>query len=223
MQQLIQPNTNITYVGGLCLKAVQDAYGTDHPYPTAIAQWNDGQPQHTDLPPAGVAVPIFFSMSGEPAGHVAINLTDGRVASSSEPGTHTGLYIHKDIADLVKYYSTVYKLNYLGWKEVVGTKKVIGEDMCTADNYIVQALAEGLLDRTAAGDQNLLNNVGGEIKTVIDTIRSYPEAKSLRERARLYQSVVDENVKLKARVAELEAGGVTDEFKKVDKVLYEKV
>lgn len=221
MKQLIQPNTSVTYVGGLCLKAVQDAYGTDHPYPTAIAQWNDGETQHQGSPPQGVASPIFFTMAGEPSGHVAINLPDGRVASSSQPGTHKGLYIHKDINDLISFYSPVYKLTYLGWKEVVGTQEVIGEEDMKADNYIVQALSEGLLDRTAAGDQNLLNNVGGDIKTVIDTIRSYPEAKSLRERARLYQSVVDENVKLKARIAELEVAP-SGEFELVTEPLYKK-
>lgn len=46
-----------------------------------------------------------------------------------------------------------------------------------ADNYTVQALAEGFLGRTAQGDQNLLNNVGQPVNSVIDTFRSYPEAK----------------------------------------------
>lgn len=130
MQQLITPDNGITYTGGWCLKAEQDSFGTDHPYPTAAAQWHAENAKHYDEPPLGFSVPIHFSIQGEPAGHIAHTNPDGTVASSSLAGTHRGLYIHSSIQDLINFYSSVWKLTYLGWGETVGTKQVIkGEGM----------------------------------------------------------------------------------------------
>jgi hypothetical protein len=120
-----KPNTGITYTGGWCLSAVQTAYGTDHKYPTAAAWWSAEPHKHNGTPPKGIEVPIFLTIAGVPAGHVAIWLGDGRVASASQPGTHSGLYIHESIAALIQYYSSVYKLTYVGWGETVGSVRVV--------------------------------------------------------------------------------------------------
>ena len=130
--QLKNPTSNITYTGGWCLSAVQDAFGTDHPYPTAIAQWNGAGTKYGGLPPAGIAVPVFFSFTTEPAGHVAVMFADGRVGSSTQSGTHKGLYMHPNLDNLMKVYKDAgWKMTYLGWKDTVGTQLVVtqGEDM----------------------------------------------------------------------------------------------
>lgn len=72
-----------------------------------------------------------------------------------------------------------------------------------ADNYFVQACAEGLLGRTAAGDQNLLNNVGRPKTDVLDTVRFYPEATDRLKKANNY----DKDVKAAYEKGKAEGGG----------------
>lgn len=108
------------------MSAVQTAFGTDHKYATAAAWWAAEPHKHTGTPPKGVEAPIFLTIAGVPAGHVAISLSDGRVASASQVGTHAGLYIHANIAALISYYSTIYKLTYVGWGETVGSVHAVG-------------------------------------------------------------------------------------------------
>lgn len=70
----------------------------------------------------------------------------------------------------------------LGFLRLIGQ----GDDMPgpgTADNYTVEALAVAILGRTASGDKNLQNNIGRPVNDVIDTFRSYPEAKERAIRA----------------------------------------
>jgi hypothetical protein len=129
MEQLKTPNLNITYTGGMCLKAIEDAFGTAHLYPTASASWAANEGNHpNENPPTGVYVPIYFSLWKVPAGHIAISLPDGRVASSTQEGVHQGLYIHPNMKDLIMMYA---KANggcaYLGWSErLAGTPIVQG-------------------------------------------------------------------------------------------------
>jgi hypothetical protein len=120
------PNLGVTYTGGMCLEAVADAFGTPHVYPSAMADWLSGEPagdygsghNHHEAPPTGVSVPVYFSLGDEPAGHIAISLPDRRVASSTQNGTHKGLYIHPNMADLIRIYAEYHKTCiYLGWSE----------------------------------------------------------------------------------------------------------
>jgi hypothetical protein len=127
-EQLRDANMSIGYVGGWCLKYVQDAFGTDHPYPTAIAEWNATSTHNhpNEEPPLGITVPIYLSLGNVPAGHVAIRLSDGYVASSTQAGSHSSPYYHKSIADLVSVYGQYNGgAQYLGWSEVVGTTQVV--------------------------------------------------------------------------------------------------
>lgn len=122
-------NMTVGYVGGWCLKYVQDAFATDHPYPTAMAAWNanyGGGNHPNEEPPLGITVPVYFALGSVSAGHVAIRLDDGWVASSTMPGEHSAPYYHRNLADLIAVYG---KYNggctYLGWSEFVGTVRVV--------------------------------------------------------------------------------------------------
>lgn len=156
-KQLRDANWHITNTGGWCLKAVQDAFGTDHPYPTAIAAWNAnyGGGNHTSVPPLGMTVPIYLTINGVPAGHVAIRLDDGYVASSTLPGTHSQMYIHKNIQDLIDTYTRVYGgMTLLGWSEYVGTVHVVENvpAVVTATAAQVQQDYLDILKRAADAD-----------------------------------------------------------------------
>lgn len=148
--QLITPNYNIPYVGGLCEGFVEgtvgqasapylvngqwttkgvwrNAVGPVNPGETAAWQQNYGNGNHPgETPPQGVHVPVFFSLGSTPAGHVALQLADGRVASSTQSDWHPTAYIHPNIDDLIRVYA---KANggctYLGWSEYIGKSKIV--------------------------------------------------------------------------------------------------
>lgn len=125
-QQNRTTDTGVQYTGGLCLQASQRGYKSAHWYPRAIDQWTAEPFKHYDRPPLGIDVPIYFSIPGIAAGHIANRLSDGRVASASKSGVHNGLYIHKDIDDLVAFYkSGGVQLNYLGWGEMSADVRVV--------------------------------------------------------------------------------------------------
>ena len=153
--QLKDANWRVSYVGGWCLKYVQDAFGTDHPDPDALNAWNDnyGNGNHVSLPPAGKTVPVYFSLGNVPQGHVAISLDDGKVASSTQAGSHPAGYIHPNLNDLVATYG---RYNggcaYLGWSEYVGTVHVVKYSNPNASvDQIKQAFLE-ILERPADAD-----------------------------------------------------------------------
>lgn len=112
-----------------------------------------------------------------------------------------------DVADGVAYLvqrTITSKMNGL-------RPKGASEDM-NANNYVVQALAEGFLNRTAANDKNLQNNIGLPVEQVIDNFRTYPEAKARMAKANDYDRLKVERDALEARVKALEAGGSDGEF-----------
>lgn len=151
-KQIKDASMSMGYVGGWCLKYVQDAFGTDHPYPTARAAWdaNYGGGNHAGEPPLGITVPIYLTINGVPAGHVAIRLSDGYVASSTLSGSHSTPYYHKNIQDLINTYASVYGgMALLGWSEYVGSQRVVefASDNAT-DAQIRQAYLD-ILERPA--------------------------------------------------------------------------
>jgi len=126
--QLRDADMSVGYTGGWCLAYVQNAFHTDHPFPTALAAWNanvGGGNHPGEVPPLGITVPVYFSLVGEPAGHVAARLDDGYVASSSDPGYHARPYLHPNLDHLMRYYGG-YRPSFLGWSEWVGYVKVVG-------------------------------------------------------------------------------------------------
>lgn len=154
-QQLHDADMNVGYTGGWCLKYVQDAFGTDHPYPTALDAWNAnvGGGNHPDeLPPLGITVAAYFSLGNVPAGHVAIRLDDGWVASSTQPGDHAAPYLHRSLDDLIAIYGRYNGgCSYLGWSEYVGTEQVVAyqPDVVNATADEINQLYQELLGRTA--------------------------------------------------------------------------
>jgi hypothetical protein len=145
---------SVGYTGGWCLKYVQDAFGTDHPFVSAIDAWNAnyGNGNHVDMPPLGITVPVYFTLANVPAGHVAIRLSDGWVASSTQPGTHATPYYHKSLDDLIAIYSKYNgAVTYVGWSEYVGTIHVV-EDIENATADQINRAYEDLLGRPADAD-----------------------------------------------------------------------
>jgi len=170
-RQVNDANWRIPYVGGWCEGYVEGAWGqatlpqkdvngnwyTTGVYNTAIDAWN-AEPvvsSHAELPPAGITVPIYFSLGNVPAGHVAIMLDDGKVASSTQAGNpsqanHQQGYIHPNLQDLINLYG---KYNggckYLGWGEHVGHIRVVEQVSNNAtDDQIRQAYLD-ILERPA--------------------------------------------------------------------------
>lgn len=135
--QIRDANWRIAYVGGWCLKYVQDAFGTDHPYPNAMASWNanyGGGNHPNEQPPAGKTVPVYFALGNVTEGHVAIAMDDGSVASSTQSGSHPQGYIHPNLQDLINIYGRYNGgCTYLGWSEDVGTVHVLQLQGATAD------------------------------------------------------------------------------------------
>ena len=130
--QIRDANMTTGYEGGWCLKFVQDAFRTDHPYPTAMAAWNAnyGKGNHpNELPPVGKTVPVYFSLGHVPAGHVAISLDDAMIASSTQAGFHSRPYFHRNLQDLINVYGQYNGgCKYLGWSEFVGSVRVVKSD-----------------------------------------------------------------------------------------------
>lgn len=119
-EQLIHPNTNITWVNEMCLNDVREAFGvTNVGYPTAIANWNAStefnHPNQT--PPSNVAVPIYFTYSG-PDGHVCL-WDNGTIYTSSAKGKQ----IFTSIQALINWMGEGF--HYLGWSEMIEKTSVV--------------------------------------------------------------------------------------------------
>lgn len=113
--QLITPNPQIACTPGLCLVYVRETYGIGPKYSSAIAGWNASMHRHTDQNfPENAWVPIWFTLSDNEHGHVALRQPDGSVWSSSSPTGTTPVH-HPSLSDLLTYYGG--RLTYLGWTE----------------------------------------------------------------------------------------------------------
>ena len=210
MEQLRQPNYLINTPAGLCLQHARSIYSIDRLYDPAWQAWQKVKYRHEDRNFPDASVPVWFDWWGDlhkgagrqQYGHVAVRDKSGIIWSS--PLSGTGRAWFKSVDDLVKAFGNGMK--YVGWSEDINNVRVVQpkeEDM-KADNYTVQALAEAILGRTAANDKNLQNNIGGDVNTVIDTIRSYPEAKARAEKANKYDTLKAEYDKLVASKGDTE-------------------
>lgn len=113
---IVNVNPNIPCVPGECLVYVRGTYNIAAKYPTATAGWNGTIKKHTDQNQPGAYVPIWFSVSNNPDGHVALWAPDGSVYSASSPTSHTPFH-HASIAALESYYGG--RLGWRGWSEDV--------------------------------------------------------------------------------------------------------
>ena len=121
-QQIKTPNPNIACIPGWCLSYVESAFGVTHQYPTAIADWNASKYKHQDQNFGGLDVPVFFSDSAQPDGHVAVKMADGTVYSASNPTATTPMHF-PSVAALQGYYGG--RLTYLGWTQDCGGTLVV--------------------------------------------------------------------------------------------------
>lgn len=130
--QAITPTPHISCRPGWCLEYVRRAYGLPAVYPTAIAAWNASSTQHGDWNfPAGVWVPLWFTVKGVPAGHVVLRAPDGRIYSTTHP-TRLTPTVHPDLADLERTYARAgLTLTYQGWTEDVAGTRVISATTIT--------------------------------------------------------------------------------------------
>ena len=123
--QLITPDPSISCTPGLCLVYVRETFKIGPKYPTASAGWTASPSKHEGKDfPDDVWVPVWFSLSDNPAGHVALRQPDGSIWSSSHP-TSTKPVHHDSLEDLESYYGN--KLAYLGWTEDIEGVPIIGE------------------------------------------------------------------------------------------------
>jgi len=134
--QLITPDPYIRCTPGWCLMYVREAFGLPARHPTATAAWEASTSQHRDRNfPAGVAVPVWYGLDREPAGHVVLRMPDGSVYSTSD-NTNTPHH-HPDLADLEAFYAAWgWPLTYRGWTEDVAGFPVITEGGIAAQGTI---------------------------------------------------------------------------------------
>ncbi|MDR6794747.1 hypothetical protein J2X12_004238 [Pseudarthrobacter oxydans] len=146
--QAITPNPDVSCTPGWCLTYVDDAFdleahGKTQNYPTAISAWNASHSKHVDRRfPANCWVPVWFTLEGNPAGHVAILAPDGAVWSSSHPTKKTPVR-HNSLKEIVAYYGSL-GLSYLGWTEDVGGIAVVKEEDMIKDTDLEYARWEKL-------------------------------------------------------------------------------
>ena len=115
--QIITPNPNVSCTPGECLVYVQDTFGVGPKYLTAISAWQASTHQHPDQNfPDNIWLPVWFTVSDNPDGHVALRQPDGSIWSASSPTDTTPVH-HASLADIESYYNGT--LTYLGWTEDV--------------------------------------------------------------------------------------------------------
>lgn len=125
-KQIISPNPNIACRPGWCLEYVRKTFGLGIVNPTATAAWNASPTKHRDRNFPAAWVPVWFSVAGVPAGHVALRAPDGSVFSTTNPAS-TVPRKHPNLDDLMGVYARAgLPLTYLGWSEdVQGTPVVV--------------------------------------------------------------------------------------------------
>jgi hypothetical protein len=136
MIQTITPNPNIPCKPGWCLAYVNEAFRVPKRHGSATAAWRASGTKHRDYDfPAGCWVPVWFGLSNEPNGHVALLAPDGSVYSTSDNSTTP--HHHPDLADLIGYYAHYgMRLTYLGWTEDVEGTPVIAAGIQTQSSTI---------------------------------------------------------------------------------------
>jgi hypothetical protein len=142
-KQLVTPNLNITYTGGWCEKGVENAFGTNGIYSSAMVA-ADNNILHAENPPNGLYVPIYIDEPNGPRddndkteGDVAISCPDGSVAACAQGGVHIGMFKYPSlqayIDDYTKYNGEVI---YRGWGEYVGKIKIVEEEIMIDKNQV---------------------------------------------------------------------------------------
>lgn len=191
--QVTAPNTTVQDGAGWCLRHTQSVFSSPVAFPSARAAWDGQKGRHSDRPPLGVSVPIFFDhygSYGQPAhwdnwGHVATRLADGRVLTSPFYSNY-GSEIYESIDHMAQ--SMPGGAKYLGWSEYMNGKQIVryettqGDDMPSAEEiaraimkYPVKRQGKGLTGYTslegviAYFDASRAATIDGSVKGVLDT------------------------------------------------------
>lgn len=126
--QAVAPNTGTQDNPGWCLRFTQTVYGAPVNYYCARDSWDGSDFKHTEAPPSGVSVPVYWSwigtINGETRdwGHIAALLPDGRVLSS--PLRWSDGY-GQTIAGSIDEVSNMLGATFLGWTEDMNTLRIV--------------------------------------------------------------------------------------------------
>lgn len=175
-KQVKKPNLNVATSIGMCLKYVQDAFGSGWAGPHAWDAWsNRVNKKHTGTPPRDVYVPIWFDgwWQGNRFGHVAI-YRNGVVWSS--PWTNKPTH---DRLPSIKETERIYGMKYVGWSEDIGGTIVIkkGSNMkITRENSIrLNRVAWYHSGNNSPTDKQINRYVGRDLNEVLTEIRASDE------------------------------------------------
>jgi hypothetical protein len=124
--QVRVPNPNIASAPGWCLQYVRQAFGLPARHPHATAAWEASTSKHRDQAfPAGLWLPLWFSVRGVPEGHVVLRAPNGNIYSTTHP-TRLTPTLHPNLAHLMQAYAAGgVPLTYLGWTEDVAGYSVV--------------------------------------------------------------------------------------------------
>lgn len=210
--QRITPNPYIPAKSGWCLQYVRQAFDLPAAYPTATAAWNASKSQHRDRNyPKGVWFPVWWSIDGVPAGHVALVDPSGRVFSTSDLDP-TPIHIHPNVADVESYYARHgLTLRYRGWTEdVAGTPVIAPKTAPKKKDELDMATPQEVVDKVFT--HKVPRGGGRKGETTLYSSLSYLDANL----DRIVQAQAASNAQIKAlvgAVAALSKGEKFDEAK----------
>lgn len=101
---------------GMCLWHVQDAFQTNHWYPSAIEQWRGATKKHAGDRTPPIGAPVYWG--GSKYGHIAIYIGNGQVRSTDAGGRGQMASVPID------WFKTNWGLDYLGWTEDIGGQDI---------------------------------------------------------------------------------------------------
>lgn len=126
MQQLVQPNLNISGSIGLCLDYARRVFRAPAGNATAWIAWNATQYKHLDQDFPDVAILQWYSFisGGANLGHVTVNVPGvGIYSSPYERGTTHA------VLSSVSEVERIYGVKYVGWSEDINGVRVAEENM----------------------------------------------------------------------------------------------
>lgn len=170
----------------LCLANVCKGYGIGNKYGSAWEAWQHTQ-QHTDRPPIGLAIPVFYSYTTtidgvtQNYGHINVQLPNGTVWSDGNIYASIDDYMSKKLP------------KFVGWGESVNDVNVIqegGDNDMVDDNFINQQYLAWF--GRPAQEADLAAHRGADCKDLVNTIAGSPERDAfIRFRiAYLYQAAL---------------------------------
>lgn len=130
-KQIKTPNLNIPATVGWCLQFVDDAVNAPRRTPSATAAYQTEKANGTlrvGTPPENVWVPIYFSLSNEPNGHIAwYKSENGKVTIADSNQVAMGKPRWNSIADIeIALHSWIGgTATYLGWSESVDGARIV--------------------------------------------------------------------------------------------------